>query len=57
MIQGVDGAGDAYGAKKLYICEWEGCGKVFAKLAKLRVHHMQHTGQRPYKVWLHCSLI
>ena len=50
MIQGADGAGDASGAKKLYICEEEGCGKVFAKLTKLRVHHMQHTGERPFKV-------
>ncbi len=50
MLQATDD-GQLPGTKKLWICEEDGCGKVFTKIAKLRIHHMQHTGERPFKVW------
>lgn len=30
---------------KPYVCEWEGCGKAYAKPAKLREHQLSHTGE------------
>lgn len=33
-----------------WACSEPGCNKVFTKLSKLKVHAMQHTGERPFKV-------
>lgn len=33
------------GGEKRYICEEEGCGKSFAKPAKLKEHALSHTGE------------
>ena len=32
------------------VCPEPGCGRTFTKLSKLKVHTMQHTGERPFKV-------
>ncbi|KAL8614460.1 hypothetical protein ACOMHN_007796 [Nucella lapillus] len=31
------------------VCSERGCGKTFTKLSKLKIHTMQHTGERPFK--------
>ncbi|XP_076450981.1 uncharacterized protein LOC143286917 [Babylonia areolata] len=36
------------GREKL-VCPERGCGKTFTKLSKLKIHTMQHTGERPFK--------
>ena len=33
---------------KKYTCTWDGCGKVFSKNIKLKVHYRTHTGDLPY---------
>lgn len=38
------------GGEKRYICEEEGCGKSFAKPAKLKEHALSHTGEVSLRV-------
>lgn len=39
--------------ESMYLCGYEDCGKLFKTLAKLQVHNMTHTGERPYKVYVY----
>ena len=37
-------------AREMLVCPEPGCGKAFSKPSKLKIHAMQHTGERPFKV-------
>ncbi|EIJ88662.1 hypothetical protein NEPAR06_1699 [Nematocida parisii] len=37
------------GDKKLYRCTFEGCGKEFPSLSRMRRHYIIHTGAKPFK--------
>lgn len=42
-------------AREMLVCPEPGCGKAFSKPSKLKIHAMQHTGERPFKVCIEHS--
>lgn len=34
--------------RKIHVCHYQGCGKVYTRNFHLRVHQRLHTGDRPY---------
>ena len=41
---------DEADSREMLVCPEPGCGKAFSKPSKLKIHAMQHTGERPFKV-------
>lgn len=42
--------------KKVHICHFPGCGKVYGKTSHLQAHIRWHTGERPFMCkWLFCG--
>lgn len=42
--------------REMLVCPEPGCGKAFSKPSKLKIHAMQHTGERPFKVYINYIL-
>lgn len=43
-------------AKKVHVCHYQGCDKVYGKTSHLQAHLRWHTGERPFVCnWLFCG--
>ena len=38
-----------HSGERPFICDWEGCGKMFTTGYGLKSHYRTHTNERPYK--------
>lgn len=38
-----------HSGERPFVCEWEGCGKMFTTGYGLKSHFRTHTNERPYK--------